>query len=296
MSARKSDNGHGREYLIMDENLRNEIDDLVADREKFNKFVYTPIDEAVKEVKKRASNEDLKKYLQDRIPSGLPDTFGTNKYAILFRQVATPNYEVRRFISLIDVLDGYKPLIFEYFKDKFTDNNEFKYYLGMLAFFFGRGKKGGERIRFLNTIDFNSSRGKKIEEVQTIWGETLINFHHRLFEKAYMEKNKDILLFDASEWFAKNGSGASNYYKNFLSLFLQNNLLFENFMLDVKEITFTKEIFLPAFIQIFKETGYKPLIVALEPTEVESEVFWMCHPAETLPTVEEKLNFAKSPI
>ena len=62
MSARKSDNGHGREYLIMDENLRNEIDDLVADREKFNKFVYTPIDEAVKEVKKRASNEDLKKY------------------------------------------------------------------------------------------------------------------------------------------------------------------------------------------------------------------------------------------
>jgi hypothetical protein len=67
-------------------------------------------------------------------------------------------------------------------------------------------------------------------------------------------------------------------------------------MLDVKELTFTKEVFLPAFLRIFNETGKKPMIIALEPTEIESEVFWMCHPAETMSLVEDKLSLSKNPI
>ena len=43
-------------------------------------------------------------------------------------------------------------------------------------------------------------------------------------------------------------------------------------------LLFTKTVFLPAFIAVYKEFGVKPLIVALEPTEIETDIFWMSHP------------------
>jgi len=274
--------------------MEKEIEELVSDREKFNAFIYTPLDEAVKEIEARSSDEVLSKYLKDNLPAGAPSIFDRKKCAVLFRQVATPNYEFRRFISLVDGLDGYTPVVFEYHDDKFVDKNEFKYYLGMLAFFCGRGKKGGEKISFLNVIDFNTSRGKKLSEVTTQWGQGLIDFHHELLRRDYDGKVKPILIDDLSGWFHQSGSRASEYYKHYLSLFLRDNILFENFMLDAKEKSFTEEVFLPAFLKVYKETGKKPLIVALEPTEIESEVFWMCHPAETLGVVEEKIISANN--
>jgi hypothetical protein len=280
----------------MDPNLAKQIDELVSDRRKFNEFVYTSLEDAVSEINKRESDAQLKKYLETNLPSGRPSIFDRKRCAVLFRQVATPNYEFRRFISLIDGLEDYTPVIFEYFDDKFVDKNEFKYHLGMLAFYCGRGKKGGEKICLLNIIDFNKSRGRKISEINTIWGQPLTDFHHELFNAAYGNKKDVVLMSDVSLWFAQNGGGAALYYKKFLSLFLQNDILFENFMLDSKELSFTKEVFLPAFISILNETGHKPLIVALEPTEVESDVFWMCHPGEDMKTVEEKLNLSRSTV
>jgi len=38
----------------MDSEVEKQIEDLVSDREKFNKFVYTPVDEAVCELEKRS--------------------------------------------------------------------------------------------------------------------------------------------------------------------------------------------------------------------------------------------------
>ena len=77
---------------------------------------------------------------------------------------------------------------------------------------------------------------------------------------------------------------------SFLGLFLQNAILFENFILDYKELEFTKEVFLPAFIEIYKRFGIKPLIVALEPTNLEWEIFWMCHPFESKKVVDGRLK------
>ena len=61
-------------------------------------------------------------------------------------------------------------------------------------------------------------------------------------------------------------------------------------MLDVKELSFTKEVFLPAFIEVIRITGVKPLIVALSPTDIEGDNFWMCHPHESEIHVKEKLE------
>ncbi len=179
-----------------------------------------------------------------------------------------------------------QPIFWEYYDDKFTSNNECKHALGKMGFYHGIGKKGGSKIEHTNIIDFNTSDGKPIDSVKTLWSQKLVDFHHELLNK-YFPTLKDN-YFDASAWFLKHGISAKNYYKNFLKLFLKHGILLENFMLDEKEIGFTKEIVLPALIEIYEETGEKALIVALEPTDIEGAEFWMCHPYQTKEDVNSK--------
>ena len=61
-------------------------------------------------------------------------------------------------------------------------------------------------------------------------------------------------------------------------------------MIDHKqEKEFIRKVFLPAFISILEETGMKPLIVPLEPTEIEGGKFWICYPKEMMSIVKDKL-------
>ncbi len=263
-----------------------DIDALISDRKKFEDFVYTPVGEAVVELKNRGNDRELAKKISNLVES-IPEPLRKKPKAVLFRQLATPNYEVRRFVSIVDLIDGLDPLFWEYYNDKFTSNNEWKHSLGKLMFFCGFGKKNGIKIENENVIEFNQFVGKKISEVKTLWGQSLVEFHHNLFESTY-ESFTQKEFFDASDWFRENGSMAKDYYKPLITLFVQNAILFENFILDVKELSFTRDVFLPAFIKTFEDTGYKPLIVALEPTELEDDVFWLCHPVDSKKVVDDK--------
>ena len=158
--------------------MEKQIQDLVSDREKFNAFIYTPADEAIKELERRQKagfQEKIEKYL----PAGVPEFFNDKeKHTVIFRQLATPNYESRRFIHITEAFENFVPVFFEYLEDKYTDNNEWKYHLGKMLFYGGKGKKGGEKISGLNVIEFNTSRGKKIDTLKTLWGQNLVDFHH----------------------------------------------------------------------------------------------------------------------
>jgi hypothetical protein len=273
----------------MKQNCNNiDIDKLICDREAFNKFVYTPVNEAIRELKKRRGNKKLENKILRSLKNNLPSPLKISPRAVLFRQLATPNYETRRFMDITE-LAGIKPLFWEYYNDKFVSKNEVKYYLGMINFCRGIGKKGGLKSEYKKIIDFNCYNGKKISDVKTISGKKLVSFHHSLFAGTYRKLPKDY-FFDASDWLKENGGTAANYYKNYLTLFVSNAIEFENFMLDIKEVSFTKELFLPAFCQVIKEFGVKPLIVALEPTEIETNEFWMCHPYSSKKFVDRKLN------
>lgn len=265
-----------------------DIEELISDREKFNRFVYTPVEEAVEELEKRRQDKSLKEKVRSFLDNNIPEPLENEPKGVLFRQVATPNYELRRFVSIIDAI-GLKPLFWEYYQDKFVAKNEVKYYLGMLAFFLKRGKKGGLVCEYEKIIDFNSSNGKKLSEIKTVWDEDLIAFHHSLFNTTYRNFSSEA-FFDASHWLKDHGGTALDYYKNYLMLFITNGILFENVMLDSKEISFTREIFLPAFIDVLKKTGLKPIMVALEPTEIETDEFWMCHPHSTKEVVDNTLK------
>lgn len=262
-----------------------DLDALMKNREAFNAFVYTDLEKALVEVKNRW--DDI------RIPTlkNAPDILKNGGGAVLPRQIATGNYEVRRFVDMVEPTN-LKPIFWEYYDDKFTSNNGLKRALGKIPFYAGIGKKGGIKIDRVTIVDFNTYNGKPISSVKTRWGESLIDFHHRLLKQEF--KSLDTLLFDASSWFLKNGKDAKSYYTPFMRLYTKHAILFENFLLDGNEYELTRFIFLPAFIKTWKETGHKPLIVSLVPTETESDSFWVCHPYQSHSFVKDCMKTSDS--
>jgi hypothetical protein len=269
------------------EKILEEVELLINNREAFNNFVYTPVSLAVLELEKRQSENILKEYLDEHISAGIPKAMVGKKNIILHRQVVTPNYETIRFVGAADALE-FNPIFFEYSSDKFVTESENKYALGHLGFYNGVGKKGGVKIDHLNIIDFNKANGKKICDVKTFWGQPLMEFHHEMFSNRFSQLEQNI--FDGSKWYSESGQVAKSYYKPFLLLLLKHGILFDNFMLDSKELPFTRDILLPTLIQIKNELGIKPLIVALEPTDIEGEEFWTCYPYHSINEVRKKLT------
>ncbi len=251
------------------------INDIVGDRQLFSDFVYVSLSEAVEQLHARRADVNLQKKLRKVLENSVPDKLFTEPRVVLARHLITPNHEVIRFLAVPDSL-GMKPLFFEYLSDKLIYKNPAKYRFARLAFFSGFGKKKGIKLKHTNIIDFDTAHGKPIKSVETTFGPSLVDFHHNLLLSRfpYLEE----ALFDGSDWYAENGGTPEKFYEKFLALFISNGILFENFLLDQKELQFTKEIFSPAFINISKRMGVKPLIVALEPTQIEGDEFWVCHP------------------
>lgn len=274
--------------------LTPSIDELIANRHYFNSFVYTPIELAVKELELRKRDNKIKQYIINNLPVGIPQYFEGDKNAILGRQLITPNFELKEFSTLADNLPGFKKKAIVMHKDKFTPgNNETKYHLGKLVFHSGHSQE--MVTKSIMAVDFNEYAGKKISEVKTIWGQHLVDFHAELLEYSLMNgSNRDINQFEGSEWLSNLGKNAKVYYEQLLLLFLQNGILFENFLLKEKgESMFTKEVFLPAFIKIMTETGRKPLIVSFLPMETEGNNFWNYYPKEYFQFVHNKIETAE---
>lgn len=257
-----------------------DIEELVNDRNAFNAFVYTPLGEAIIELEQRRRSD-----VKDNMIN-VPDIFNNEPKVLIFRQVITPNYEIRRFISIADAI-GINPIFMDHYKDIFVAKNGWKYSLGKMFFHKGRDKNGKSLEESLKIINFDGAEGKLLHDLKTLWGQPLIHFHKELFLEyfPYFEEN----IFSASDWLHTFGKTASEYYEPFLRLFIKRGILFENFLVDKEELYFSKEIFLPAFIKVYKDTGYKPLIVALEPTDIEGERFWMNHPYDAKKIIQQKI-------
>ncbi len=245
------------------------------DRKAFDEFVYTDVDQAIKELHQRQQDSGLKKKVECFFKKvGIPEPFLDPKgRLVLFRQVATPNFENLRFLAASDGF-GVSNLFLEYFEDKFTTNSPMKLALARLSFYLGYKKKNLEK-RNINVIDFHKFDGKKISEVETLWGQSLVDFHHKIFQ--LHSKHTQPNFFDISPWLNIVGKKPEQYYNYVMNLFVQNNILFENFCLTGKEKRFTDQVFLLNFIKTKNLFKLKPLVVALEPTDIEGENFWFCY-------------------
>ena len=260
---------------MAEENKKGELDwdydKIMSDRKLFNEVVYTPLSEAIKILEERQKDKKLMAKVEELLNGDIPEVLKNKKCGVLSRQVATFNFESKRFISL-SVENNLKPIFFEYHRDKFAPENEFKYSLGKINIHNGFGKKGGKKNEQKTIINFNDYNGKKIIDIHTKWGEPLINFHNKLFSE--YKSIFDVQFFEGSDWYKRNGLSPLEYYKKFILFFVLNGILFENFFPKGVESNFTKEIILPAIEYVFSTTGFKPLIVPIEPIDIEMDEYW----------------------
>jgi hypothetical protein len=269
--------------------IEKQIEFLCSNHGEFNKFIYTPVEEAIKELDSRLNNTKLDKYTEKVLAgNNIPEIMKNRKSMVLFRHVATLNYEVRRFIIAADALDELYPIIFEYTADKFNNRNDWKFSLGKISLSNGVNKKKEQMFECKNIIDTNGSNNKQICSINTHWNQPLVDFHHEIFTKGFPHLKDNI--YDLSNWLHKFGPTAKEYYKPFFTLFLKHGILFENFLLNGDELEFTKKVILPIILEIIKETGVKPLIVALEPTDIEGDKFWLSHPSHEKEFIEGKMK------
>ena len=250
--------------------------ELTANRERFGASVYTPLEEAIVTLRQRQAR-GWARAEQTALGATVPEPLrGPGPIAVLFRQVGSANYETRRVVRLAEE-HGLRLVIFEYHADRFLTRNRDKYSLGRPGFYGGLGRNGGRRVEYIPLFDLDAENGSPFHAIKTFRGEALIDFHHRLLAAECPSLSGDA-LFDASQWFTAQGTGARGYYPAFISLFLRHAILFETFVLHAAECEFTRDVFLPAFDKIKAETDIKPLIVPAEREDWEGDEFWQLYP------------------
>lgn len=252
--------------------------------------IYTPLEEAKEELLRRWNDHNLRYKVSSILKDDIPDPFRTAPRATLARFILSPNFELYHFLDLIRDT-GLKPLCLEYLNDKFVSENIDKYYLCKLFFHGGTGKKGGDRLSALNVIDFNGSEGKRICDLHTVYDKKLIDFHREVMDYSCIDS--DIDRFDISDHYNRNGKVSKHYYTYFLSLFVRNGILFENFLLDKIQVNITRDVVLPAYANVCEKFGVKPLIVRLGPIGREESLYWRYYPNQIKERIHERFRLDK---
>lgn len=222
----------------------------------------------------------IEEYLREH-GVGLPweEALGSGKpLAVLFRQVATPNYEIIRFLSIASGF-GMQPVILEYLDDKLSMENEYKKALVCAPIVKRISSKGHVQFEKKWLCEPNAAKPMTaLKDLVSSTGNSIVETHHELLKKTHLSEGCKII--DGSPWFGLSGKSARDYYQNFFSLFVSHAILFENFMTEGYEGGFTRDIALPSFEGIRSAIGEKPLVVPINPTETEDASFWVCYPKE----------------
>lgn len=234
--------------------------------------MYSTLEEAGKEILRRWSDLSLRKKVEEFL-ADVPEALGQGPCAVMYRQITTPNTEFHHFLHMAKQIN-LTPVSLEYLEDKFVTTNSCKLSWGKMAFYQGRNRNGEAIFYYKIIIDFFKSDGKKFKEIKTLWGESFVDFHHRILGA----NPSCIKILDFSSWYKKRGGNATDYYPYILSLFICHGILFENFLMYGKESKFTHEIVKPSFKKVEEYFGVKPLIVPLVPHDEVSDKYWWCYP------------------
>ncbi len=245
---------------------------IMSNRKLFDQMVYTSLPEALIILDKRRKDSELMAKVEKLLNGDIPEILKAQKCGVQFRQIATPNNDTKHFLKITKEF-GLTPVFMEYHDDKFSSNNSFKRSLGQLHIQGPLNKKNEYRIEKITIMDFNKHNGKKLTNVLTNKSEKLTDFHRKLFEVCDLH-HQACNFYDTSKWIESHGAKPCEYYPNFLLFFTCFGILFENFLLGKDEGEFTKTVILPAMEKVGELTGVKPLIVPMEPFEVEDSDYW----------------------
>jgi len=235
--------------------------------------MYIPLEEAEKELRARWGKTALREKVR-QFMGELPVVFEKEPRAVLFRNIMTPNFEYLHFLDLAKK-SKLRPLGLEYVTDRFCTRNTDKVSLGRLPCFEKKDRNGRDVIHYRRILDVMGCENKRINEIKTLWGERLIDFHHRLLPV----HAAGIELYDISSWHKFNGNSAKYYYPYYLAFFICNGILFENFITNEEEV-FTRTIVIPAFEKASDFFGMKPLIVKIDEESEQCNKYWIAYPQQ----------------
>jgi len=245
--------------------------------------MYTKFSLLKDEVLRRRSDQNLVNKVKDFFREvGVP-VDDLKPKAFFSRSVATPNLEFLYFIDLAKEL-GFEPCFLEY-PDKFVSLNSNKYHVGNIKIYTDDSYTKTNNYKI---IDFNKFDGKSFNEIKTLTGQSLIDFHHDFLLEFLPEMNGKIVNF--FDWFNLTRKG-EYYYLYYLSLFICGGVLFENFLQnDSKELSFVESKIIPSFNKAVEIFGVKPLIYPLLPLENECQKDWLAYPIHTKDYIERKIG------
>ncbi len=251
----------------------------VGRNDRFSR-IYTPFSELKREIRERYNNKQLLSKVREFFGPCMLDVMNREPQVVLSRSIVTPNMELSHFLNLTAAL-GIPPLFLEY-PDKFVAKNMDKYHLCKLYFYRNTNDGTSKLVNTLRIINFNEEEGKLFKDITTTWGENIIDTHHRmLFMEHQHLRNR---IYDFSEWFNEKRYLGKFYYLYFLSLFICNGVLLENFLFEDKEEgKFITEKFLPSFEEVERIFGVKPLIYPLLPFKSVNDAYWQSYPENSKP-------------
>lgn len=234
--------------------------------------IYTNLTDASKEIKKRWDDVKLKRKVEEYLGGDIPEFLNQKPCLVLFRNIATPNNEVSIMIDFA-IKSGLDFIVLEFTKDRFVAFNKDKQLLVAPSIYMGKSNHGKDRIYKMQVTDVNESQGKTFNEIKTIWGESLVDFHHMILKQRYPETTGKV--FEFSGWLENHGGRAKEYYKQFIALFIRNCVLVECFGSAKDEVVFFNSIFKPSFDIVKKEFDLKPLIVELSTHDsLTNQIWW----------------------
>ncbi|MCX6751991.1 MAG: hypothetical protein NTZ87_00605 [Candidatus Nomurabacteria bacterium] len=241
--------------------------------------IYTPIEEAGEIIRKRWADLELRKKVEEKLQGDFPEILKDEPHGLIWRCICTPDGEFKRFLDLCEQAD-LKPIGFENSQDKFHAGNFTKYMLCDLRFSNGINKNLQHYVVKERIVDFNGSGGKRMCDLETLWGENLVDFHHFFLQEMFpIIKDRTI---DLSEWMKRRGGTPEKYYFSILSFAICHTVYFDDYDLLESEKNFIDEIILPKFYEVEKYFGFKPIIVKISKVgEHSRDPDWWCYSKES---------------
>jgi hypothetical protein len=258
-------------------------------KKKYITAMITPLSEAVEELERRRKDPVLIQKIESFLKGHIPSYAKDGPVLCLARHLATPNFETLRFTHLLESLP-YRVIISKDTHDRFVTVNPMKRALGKMPIHLGYVRKNNkyvERFQYVSVVDINAVNGKQIKDIRTLWGQPLSEFHDELCKHFFHDK---VEIVDDAAWVTEHHRGnLLEHYKKFLVLFLAHGILFEDYLPDdAAEQEFVKKILRPAFVFVEKHFGVRPLVASLNPTLVESDLFWISYPKSVLDIIKNK--------
>jgi hypothetical protein len=245
--------------------------------------IYTDAILAGDTIRSRWQDTALRANVEAAFLTGIPGGLPQEPAAAIWRQVGTPDDEFRRFLQVAQRA-ALKPVCLEFLEDKFSARNFTKYSLANLAFKQGVDKNKHIFVEREKIIDFAQADGKRMKDVTTLWGASLSDFHREFLCSVFPQMSGAVI--DISDWLKAGGSGPKEFYVGILSLAVSHIVLFEDFDLLESEMGFVHEVVMPAYEEVEKRFGLKPMIVRIsEQGEHAADEYWWCYAQDTRETV-----------